>query len=97
MDELIQNVIRWAEDKNIDNYDNRKAQMLKVIEEVGETASAILKDNDDAVIDGIGDSLVTLIILSIQMGYHPEYCLNKAWEEIKDRKGKTINGTFIKD
>jgi len=97
MDKLIQNVIRWAEDKNIDNYDNRQAQMLKVIEEVGETASAILKDNDDAVIDGIGDSLVTLIILSIQMGYHPEYCLNKAWEEIKDRKGKTINGTFIKD
>jgi NTP pyrophosphatase (non-canonical NTP hydrolase) len=97
MDELIQNVISWAEDKNIDNYDNRQAQMLKVIEEVGETASAILKDNDDAVIDGIGDSLVTLIILSIQMGYHPEYCLNKAWEEIKDRKGKTINGTFIKD
>ena len=97
MDELIQNVISWAEDKNIDKYDNRQAQMLKVIEEVGETASAILKDNNDAVIDGIGDSLVTLIILSIQMGYHPEYCLNKAWEEIKDRKGKTINGTFIKD
>jgi len=97
MDELIQNVISWSQDKNIDSYDNRQAQMLKVIEEVGETASAILKDNDDAVIDGIGDSLVTLIILSIQMGYHPEYCLNKAWEEIKDRKGKTINGTFIKD
>jgi NTP pyrophosphatase (non-canonical NTP hydrolase) len=97
MDELIQNVINWAEDKNIDNYDNRQAQMIKVIEEVGETASAILKDDIDAVADGIGDSLVTLIILSIQMGYHPEYCLNKAWEEIKDRKGKTINGTFIKD
>ena len=97
MDELIQNVINWAADNNIDNYDNRQAQMLKVIEEVGETASAILKDNNDAVIDGIGDSLVTLIILSIQMGYHPEYCLNKAWQEIKDRKGKTINGTFIKD
>jgi len=97
MEELVKNVMQWAEDKNIDKYDNRQAQMLKVIEEVGETASAILKDDRDAVIDGIGDSLVTLIILSIQMGYHPEYCLNKAWEEIKDRKGKTINGTFIKD
>ena len=97
MEELVKNVMQWAEDKNIDKYDNRQAQMLKVIEEVGETASAILKDDRDAVIDGIGDSLVTLIILSTQMGYHPEYCLNKAWEEIKDRKGKTINGTFIKD
>ena len=73
MEELVKNVMQWAEDKNIDKYDNRQAQMLKVIEEVGETASAILKDDRDAVIDGIGDSLVTLIILSIQMGYHPEY------------------------
>ena len=97
MDKLIQNIISWAIHKDIGKYENRQAQMLKVIEEVGETASAILKDDRDAVIDGIGDSLVTLIILSTQMGYHPEYCLNKAWEEIKDRKGKTINGTFIKD
>jgi len=97
MDELVRNVMQWAEAKNIDKYDNRYAQMLKVVEEVGETASSILKDNRDDILDGIGDSFVTLIILSMQMGYHPEYCLNKAWDEIKDRKGKTINGTFIKD
>ena len=97
MEELVKNVMQWAEDKNIAQYENRYAQMLKVVEEVGETASSILKDNREDIIDGIGDSLVTLIILSTQMGYHPEYCLNKAWEEIKDRKGKTINGTFIKD
>ena len=97
MDELVKNVMQWAEAKNIDKYDNRYAQMLKVVEEVGETASSILKDNRDDILDGIGDSFVTLIILSMQMGYHPEYCLNKAWDEIKDRKGKTINGTFIKD
>jgi NTP pyrophosphatase (non-canonical NTP hydrolase) len=95
--ELITNVIGWAEDKDILKAENAPKQMLKVVEEVGETAGALLKNNRDELIDGIGDSFVTLIILSMQLGVHPSECLEAAWNEIKDRKGETKNGVFIKE
>jgi hypothetical protein len=47
--------------------------------------------------DGIGDTFVTLIILSYQMGLNPTECLEVAYTEIKNRKGNTVNGVFIKD
>ena len=96
-DELITHVIGWADDKNILKSENAPKQMLKVMEEVGETAGALAKNNKDELVDGIGDSFVTLIILSMQLGYHPSECLEAAWNEIKDRKGETKNGVFIKE
>jgi NTP pyrophosphatase (non-canonical NTP hydrolase) len=71
---------------------------MKVMEELGETMGAILKQkNTDEVIDGIGDIFVTVIILSKQLGLDPTECLESAWNEIKDRKGKTVDGTFIRE
>jgi NTP pyrophosphatase (non-canonical NTP hydrolase) len=96
-DNLIENVTDWAKDKNILNHENAPKQMLKVLEEVGETAGALLKNQSEEIKDGIGDSFVTLIILSKQLGLDPTECLNAAWDEIKDRKGKTKNGVFIKN
>jgi NTP pyrophosphatase (non-canonical NTP hydrolase) len=96
-DKLSDNVIEWAYDKGILERENAPKQMLKVLEEVGETAGALLKGNESELKDGIGDSFVTLIILSRQLGLTPEECLEAAWNEIKDRKGKTENGVFIKE
>lgn len=45
----------------------------------------------------MGDIFVTLIILCNQLNLDPVECLYKAYEKIKDRKGKTIDGTFIKE
>tara|TARA_B100001758_G_C18110596_1_gene453386 strand:- start:323 stop:616 length:294 start_codon:yes stop_codon:yes gene_type:complete len=97
MDELIKNVKLWAEEKNLLKRENSHAQMLKVLEEVGETAGALLKKKDKEIIDGLGDSFVTLIILCYQLNLEPEECLQAAWDEIKNRKGKTVNGTFIRE
>lgn len=96
-DKLSDNVIEWAYDKGILERENAPKQMLKVLEEVGETAGALLKGNESELKDGIGDSFVTLIILARQLGLTPEECLEAAWDEIKDRKGKTENGVFIKE
>jgi len=71
--------------------------MGKMVSEVGELCDAIIKDDKNGQIDGIGDVLVTLIILSHQLGYDVEDCLMVAYNEIKNRKGETINGTFIKE
>lgn len=97
MNELSYMIHNWAKDKGILSYENRHKQMLKVIEEIGETASALAKEDTDAIKDGIGDSMVTLIILAYQSGWDPQDCLQAAWDEIKHRTGKTQNGVFIKD
>ena len=97
-DELIENITQWADDKGILVPDNAPKQSMKIMEELGETMGAILKGKKtDEVIDGIGDILVTVIILSKQLGLDPTECLESAWNEIKDRKGKTVDGTFIRE
>jgi len=96
-DELILQVGNWAYDKGLVKRENASKQMIKVMEEVGETAGALLKGNETELKDGIGDSFVTLIILAEQLGYTPQECLEAAWEEIKNRKGETKDGVFVKD
>lgn len=96
-DDLIDHVSVWAYHKDLLRFENAHKQMCKVIEEVGETSSALLRNNTDDIKDGIGDSFVTLIILAKQVGLEPTECLESAWNEIKNRTGKTVNGTFIKD
>jgi len=97
-DKLIDNITQWADDKEILSLENVPQQSMKVMEELGETVGAILKQKKtDEVIDGIGDIFVTVIILSKQLGLDPTECLESAWNEIKDRKGKTVDGTFIRE
>lgn len=96
-DILINNVISWAADKDILKAENASKQMLKVMEEIGETAGALAKNKQEELKDGIGDAFVTLIILAKQVGMEPADCLEAAWNEIKSRTGKTVNGVFIKD
>lgn len=151
MQELIQKVEKWAEDKGLIDVELAPKQYLKVLEEIGETARAILKNDKEGIVDGIGDICVTLIILAKQLGikisddsrtvfketwldksffatiifesllrsfshgrvdydilakvseiafsqgYTLEFCLESAWNEIKDRKGKLIDGIFVKE
>lgn len=92
-----ENVINWAKDKGLLKPENSTKQFIKTVEELGEVASALAKGNRQGFIDGIGDVIVTLIILAEQNGLDIEDCLEVAWNEIKDRTGKTVNGVFIKN
>lgn len=93
---LITDVESWSIEKSLDKADP-KTQTLKLLEELGELSSGLLKGKDDVVVDSLGDIMVVLIILHQQLGYTLEETLSVAWNEIKDRKGKTIDGTFIKE
>jgi len=140
--ELQPLIINWAAEKDLLKPENASKQRLKLIEEVGEIASAILRNNVEGIKDGIGDVYVVLVILSAQVGqpldmenYKDEFysnltideilsaiiyyevnvnfdiiyklcdklnvnfedCANLAWNEIKNRTGKTVGGTFIKN
>lgn len=88
---------RWANDRNIIDGATPQAQFVKLIEEVGELAEGIAKGRHAAVYDGIGDAVVVLTILAAQYGVEIEHCIELAWNEIKDRKGKMVNGTFVKE
>ena len=96
MDELIEKVKQWGRDKNITNPDK---QLCKVLEEVGEMAHEITRSHydTDEMKDAIGDTLVTVIILSDILGFDPKDCLQKAYDEISGRTGKTIDGCFVKN
>lgn len=96
MIDLVNNVIVWADDKDLLKPENSLKQFTKVVEEVGEVAAALARNNRDELKDGIGDVIVTLIILAEQQGLAVGDCLQAAWDEIKNRTGKTVNGTFIK-
>lgn len=143
--ELKPLILEWAKEKNLLVAENAPKQRLKLIEECGELASAILKNDVKEQKDAIGDIFVVLVILAEQLGdeiyqyyeydsasddvsellneiiklgfgindleYSISYitdiaiklnhdlteCVNLAWNTIKDRTGKTENGTFIKD
>ncbi|MDY4307198.1 MazG-like family protein [Enterococcus mundtii] len=95
MDELITKVEQWAKEKGLDQAESSK-QMLKTVEEVGEVASALARKDESALRDGIGDVMVTLIILAMQNDMDLYECLNQAYNEIKGRKGVMVDGVFVK-
>lgn len=99
-EELQKLVEQWAIHRDL-NHADPKIQWMRVTEEVGEIRDVLLKptkfeDPELAMRDAIGDSLVTLIVLSMQLNQNPVECLEYAYNEIKNRKGSMINGTYVK-
>jgi len=86
----------WANQRGLYENGDAKTQALKLVEEVGETCRAILKEDHDEVIDGIGDCIVVLTNLAELVGVPIEDCIAAAYDEIKNRKGKMANGTYVK-
>jgi NTP pyrophosphatase (non-canonical NTP hydrolase) len=88
---------QWATDRNLIEGSDLKSQFVKLIEEAGELANAIGKKNDIEFSDAIGDMFVVLTIIAAQNGMMIEDCIDGAWQEIKDRRGKMVDNIFIKD
>ena len=95
--ELEALVIAWAEQKGIFEKGNPRAQCDKTLEEVVELHEAIEKNDRDEIIDALGDILVTIIIQAEMQGLKLEECLQSAYNVISKRKGKMINGQFVKE
>ena len=87
----------WAEQRGLYNAGDPKTQTLKLMEEAGEICRAVLKKDEPEIIDGIGDCVVVLTNLAHLCDTSIEECIEIAYNEIKDRKGKMDNGTFKKD
>lgn len=87
----------WAKDKGIYEKGDPKTQYIKLQEEAGELAKAILKNDQEEIIDALGDCVVVLVNLSELCGYRLEDCIDTVYDVIKKRTGKMENGTFKKD
>ena len=95
--ELEDSVLLWAEEKGILSKATPETQCLKMASEASEVCDAVAKNDQDELEDGIGNTLVALIILAHMKGTDVVSCLDKAYKVIANRTGKMQNGTFIKD
>ena len=87
---------KWAMDRGIYAEGNSHTQYVKLMEEAGELASALLNKNDLEIIDAIGDMVVVLTNLAAIEGLQIEGCIDSAYKEIANRTGVMHNGTFVK-
>ena len=94
---IFDNIRQWAKDKGILDKGDSKTQYIKLQEEAGELAQALLKNDRPEIIDAIGDMIVVLTNLAALEGLHIEDCVASAYEVISKRTGKMENGTFIKN
>jgi NTP pyrophosphatase (non-canonical NTP hydrolase) len=97
MKNIKDKVLNWANERNLLHNENALKQYSKLQEESNELLIGILNKDPYEIIDALGDIQVVLIILANQLGFDIDECLESAYNEIKDRKGKTISGNFIKE
>ena len=92
--DLIRN---WALVRGIYDGGNSHTQYVKLMEEAGELAKALLQKDKEEIQDAVGDMVVVLTNLAELEGMSIEDCIDSAYTEISARTGKMINGTFVKD
>ena len=95
MDELVKKVEQWHVDRNLIDGASDKDQVLKLIQELGELSDNVCKGND--IRDDLGDMLVVMINIMKRNNISMEECLAVAYMDIKDRKGRMIDGIFVKE
>ena len=96
-DAMFSRIREWAQDRGLYDKGNAHTQYVKLQEEAGELAKALLQNDHDEVNDAIGDMVVVLTNLAHLHGTEIEYCIDDAYKVISKRTGKMINGTFVKD
>lgn len=95
---VFNNIKQWADDRNLIQGASKQAQFIKLAEELGEVAECIAKVLPvEETKKELGDMLVVITILAAQYGLSVDECANAAYEKIKHRKGRMVDGVFIKD
>ncbi len=95
MNHLINNIMQWHEDRNLIKGSSDKDQVLKLMQELGELSDSVCKGKD--VRDDLGDMMVVMLNIMRRNSITMEACLNTAYNDIKNRKGKMVDGVFVKE
>ena len=94
---MFDRIRAWAKERDLYAKGDPKTQYIKLMEETGEIGRALLKEDTNEIVDGIGDAVVVLTNLAELVGVPIEECIRQAYDEISKRKGKMVNGTFVKN
>ena len=86
---------QWHRDRNLIDGSSDKDQYMKLIQEAGELSDSLCKGKD--IKDDIGDMMVVLINIMVRNNLTMNECLSVAYNDIKDRKGKMVDGVFVKE
>ena len=92
---LIENIANWHHERNLIDGSSDKDQVLKLMQELGELSDSVCKEKD--IKDDIGDMLVVMINICVRNNLSLYECLRTAYEDIKDRKGRMVDGIFVKE
>tara|TARA_R100000734_G_C3301895_1_gene92475 strand:+ start:268 stop:1017 length:750 start_codon:yes stop_codon:yes gene_type:complete len=95
--EIFDNIRCWANERGLYDKGNPHTQYVKLMEEAGELAKALLEQDTNEIEDAIGDMVVVLTNLAHLQAMSIEECIHSAYNVISKRTGKMINGTFVKD
>ena len=95
MHDLIERVNKWFDDRNLIEGSTDKDQILKLMQELGELSDHACKGED--IRDDLGDMLVVMLNIMKRNNYSINECLQIAYDDIKDRKGKMVDGIFVKE
>lgn len=95
LEDLESSIVQWHRDRNLIEGATDKDQVCKLIQEVGELSDNVCKDQD--VTDDIGDCIVVLINIAERNGLSLQECMQEAYDDIKDRKGRMVDGIFVKE
>ena len=95
MEKLIKLVAQWHRDRNLIDGSDDKSQTLKLLQELGELSDSVCKEKP--ILDDIGDMLVVMINICERNNITLDECLQVAYDDIKDRKGKMVDGVFVKE
>jgi NTP pyrophosphatase (non-canonical NTP hydrolase) len=94
--ERFELIRKWATERGIYDKGNSHTQYVKLMEEAGELAAALLNKDAYEIKDAIGDIVVVLTNLAALEGMTIESCIDAAYKEIANRTGTMLNGTFVK-
>lgn len=95
MEDLVEKIAQWHRDRNLIDGSTDKDQYMKLIQEAGELSDNICKGRD--ISDDIGDMMVVLINIATRNNLTITQCLEAAYNDIKDRRGRMIDGVFVKE
>lgn len=95
MEYLIGLIEDWHHQRNLVEGSTDKDQYMKLIQEAGELSDSICKGKD--IRDDIGDMMVVLINIMVRNDLSLEECLKVAYDDIKGRTGRMVDGVFVKE
>jgi len=93
---MFRDILLWAAEKRILFDGNNITQTAKLAEEVGEIASAVLRNDKEKIKDGIGDCVIVLTSLAYLSGLRIEDCIQHSYDVVKNRTGEIVGTNFVK-